>query len=63
MARLPNLTFRFLRLLIAMIEFCFADSSAAQEVTLQRIEQGAKKSVPYSSKEIEISAAKDIEVR
>ncbi len=47
----------------SLAEFCFADSSAAQEVTLQRIEQGAKKSVPYSSKEIEISAAKDIEVR
>jgi len=47
----------------SLAEFCFQDNVAAQEVTLQRIEQGKKKSIPYSAKEIEISAAKQIEVR
>lgn len=47
----------------SLAEFCFEDGTAAQEVTLQRIEQGKKKSVPYTAKELEISAAKQIEVR
>jgi hypothetical protein len=47
----------------SLAEFCFEDSDAAKEVTLQRIEQDKKKSIPYSAKEIEISAAKQIEVR
>jgi hypothetical protein len=47
----------------SLAEFCFEDSDAAKDVTLQRIEQGKKKSVPYSAKEIEISAEKQIEVR
>jgi len=47
----------------SLAEFCFEDSAAAQDVSLQRIEKGKKKSIPYSAKEIEISAAKQIEVR
>ena len=47
----------------SLAEFCYEDSNAAQDVTLQRIEKGKKKSIPYSAKEIEISVSKQIEVR
>jgi energy-coupling factor transporter ATP-binding protein EcfA2 len=47
----------------SLAELCFADAEAAKEVTLQRIEQGKKKSVPYTAKEIETAALHQIEVR
>ena len=47
----------------SLAEVCCAEEDAGKNVTLHRIERGRKKSVAYSSKEIEVAAARGIEVR
>jgi hypothetical protein len=47
----------------SLAELCLSEPGAASDVTLQRIERGKKKSVPYSAKEIETAALHQIEVR
>ncbi|HEY2467843.1 MAG TPA: AAA family ATPase [Terracidiphilus sp.] len=47
----------------SLAEVCCAEDEAGSNVTLQRIERGRKKSVPYTSKEIEVAADRGIEVR
>lgn len=47
----------------SLAEVCCSEEDAGENVTLQRIERGRKKSVPYTSKEIEVAASRGIEVR
>lgn len=47
----------------SLADLCYLDSDVANSVTLQRIERGKPKSVPYSAREIEIAAERQIEVR
>jgi hypothetical protein len=47
----------------SLAEVCCSEEEAGGNVTLQRIERGIKKSVAYTSKEIEAAAARGIEVR
>lgn len=47
----------------SLAEVCCSETDAGENVTLQRIERGRKKSVPYTAAEIEVAAARGIEVR
>ncbi|MGD0511348.1 MAG: ATP-binding protein, partial [Candidatus Micrarchaeaceae archaeon] len=47
----------------SLAQLCFASPDAATEVTLQRIERGKRKAVPYTAGEIETAAVHGIEVR
>lgn len=47
----------------SLAEVCCSEEDAGKNVTLQRIERGRKKSVAYTPKEIEVAAARGIEVR
>jgi AAA15 family ATPase/GTPase len=47
----------------SLAELCYEDANVAANVTLQRIEAGKSKSVPYTANEIEIAAEREIEVR
>jgi energy-coupling factor transporter ATP-binding protein EcfA2 len=47
----------------SLAEVCCSEEEAGENVTLQRIERGIKRSVAYTSKEIEVAAARGIEVR
>ena len=47
----------------SLAEVCCSEEDAGENVTLQRIERGRKKSVAYTPKEIEVAAARGIEVR
>jgi len=47
----------------SLAELCYSDPKAASAVTLQRIEKGASKAVPYTAKEIETAAKHRFEVR
>jgi predicted ATPase len=47
----------------SLAELCFQETTAADNVSLQRIESGKPKAVPYTAEEIEIAAERQIEVR
>jgi predicted ATPase len=47
----------------SLAELCYAETDVSENVTLQRIERGKTKSVPYTAREIEISAERQVEVR
>jgi hypothetical protein len=47
----------------SLAEVCCSEEEAGGNVTLQRLERGTRKSVAYTSKEIEIAADRGIEVR
>jgi AAA domain, putative AbiEii toxin, Type IV TA system len=47
----------------SLAELCHTEPGVGTDVTLQRIERGKKKSVPYTAKEIETAAIHQIEVR
>jgi hypothetical protein len=47
----------------SLAEVCCSEVDAGANVTLQRIERGRKKAVAYTPKEIEVAAARGIEVR
>jgi predicted ATP-dependent endonuclease of OLD family len=47
----------------SLSELCYSEPGAGCAVTLQRIEKGENKSVPYTAKEIETAALHRIEVR
>jgi hypothetical protein len=47
----------------SLAEVCCSEEEAGANVTLQRLERGRKKSVAYTPKEIEVAAARGIEVR
>jgi predicted ATPase len=47
----------------SLAELCNDEASVAENVTLQRIEAGNPKAVPYTAEEIEIAAERRVEVR
>ena len=47
----------------SLAELCYTETDARENVTLQRIEVGNPKAIPYTEDEIEIAAEKNIEVR
>lgn len=47
----------------SLAELCCSDPEVASNVSLQRIERGKQKAVPYTANEIEIAAEHHIEVR
>jgi AAA domain, putative AbiEii toxin, Type IV TA system/AAA ATPase domain len=47
----------------SLADLCYSETDASENVTLQRIEVGNPKAVPYTDNEIEIAAEKNIEVR
>jgi predicted ATPase len=47
----------------SLAELCYAETDVADNATLQRIERGKAKAVPYTATEIEIAAERQIEVR
>ena len=47
----------------SLAELCLEETSVADNVTLQRIEKGNPKAVPYTAGEIEIAAERRVEVR
>jgi predicted ATPase len=47
----------------SLAELCYTETDVAENVTLQRVERGKPKAVPYSAAEIEVAAEKRIEVR
>jgi hypothetical protein len=47
----------------SLADLCYGETDATHNVTLQRIEVGNVKAVPYSHDEIEMAAEKSIEVR
>lgn len=47
----------------SLADLCYSKPEVAENVALQRIEKGKKKSVPYTAAEIEIAAEREIEVR
>jgi len=47
----------------SLANLCYADTDVAANVTLQRIEIGRLKAVPYTATEIEVAAERQIEVR
>jgi predicted ATP-dependent endonuclease of OLD family len=47
----------------SLAELCYQETDVADNVTLQRIERGRNKAVPYTAAEIEVAAEKHIEVR
>jgi len=47
----------------SLAELCYEESDIADNVTLQRIEKGNPKAVPYTAEEIEIAAERRVEVR
>jgi hypothetical protein len=47
----------------SLADLCYAETEVAENVTLQRIERGRSKAIPYTADEIEVAAEKNIEVR
>jgi len=47
----------------SLASVCLSDTDSANAVTLQRIEMGKRKAIPYSESEIRVAAEKNIEVR
>jgi predicted ATPase len=47
----------------SLADLCYAETDVAENITLQRVERGKTKSVPYTADEIEIAAEREIEVR
>lgn len=47
----------------SLAELCYTETDANDNVTLQRIEVGNPKAVPYTDDEIEVAAEKNLEVR
>ncbi len=47
----------------SLANVCLADAGTTNHVTLQRIEMGKLRAIPYSESEIKIAAERNIEVR
>jgi hypothetical protein len=47
----------------SLADLCYAETDVSENVTLQRIERGKPKAIPYTADEIEVAAEKHIEVR
>jgi predicted ATPase len=47
----------------SLAELCYEETDVAENVTLQRIERGERKSIPYTAAEIEMAAKNRVEVR
>lgn len=47
----------------SLAELCYEETSVADNVTLQRIEKGNPKAIPYTAEEIEIASERRVEVR
>jgi predicted ATPase len=47
----------------SLAELCYLETDVAENVSLQRIERGKPKAVPYTADEIEVAAERQIEVR
>jgi predicted ATPase len=47
----------------SLAELCYSETDATEHVTLQRVERGQPRAVPYTESEIEAAAESNIEVR